>query len=47
MRQHQEWLKYKGMDTFEAMQLYMEKVKELAEIYQAKEKTDAKQEEGA
>ena len=31
--QRLEWLKYKGMDTFDAMQLYIEKVKELAQIY--------------
>ena len=32
-KQREEWLKYKGMDTFEAMQLYIEKVRELAQIY--------------
>lgn len=31
--QRREWLKHKGMDTFDAMQLYIEKVKELAQIY--------------
>lgn len=39
-QQRAEWLKHKGMDTFEAMQLYIEKVKGLAESYperQAKE----------
>lgn len=32
-KQRAEWLKYKGMDTFDAMQLYIEKVKELAQVY--------------
>lgn len=32
-RNRDEWLKHKGMDPFEAMQLYIEKVKELAQIY--------------
>lgn len=31
--QTDEWMKHKGMDTFVAMQLYIEKVKELAQIY--------------
>lgn len=33
--QRSEWLKHKGMDPFDAMQLYMDKVKELAQIYEA------------
>lgn len=32
--QRSEWLKHKGMDPFDAMQLYMDKVKELSQIYQ-------------
>lgn len=32
-KQREEWLKHKGMDTFDAMKLYIEKVKELAKIY--------------
>lgn len=32
-KQREEWLKHKGMDTFVAMQLYIEKVKELAQVY--------------
>lgn len=36
-RQREEWLKFKGMDTFEAMKLYIEKVKQLAEIYPVQE----------
>lgn len=35
--QRAEWLKYKGMDTFEAMKLYIEKVKLLASIYPEQE----------
>lgn len=36
--QRAEWLKHKGMDTFEAMQLYIEKVKQLALVYQERKK---------
>lgn len=32
-RQRAEWLKHKGMDTFDAMQLYIERVRELAASY--------------
>uniref|UniRef100_A0A6G1S6R4 Diazepam-binding inhibitor-like 5 n=1 Tax=Aceria tosichella TaxID=561515 RepID=A0A6G1S6R4_9ACAR len=35
--QRAEWLKHKGMDTFVAMQLYIEKVRELAKVYQERE----------
>jgi hypothetical protein len=31
--QRAEWLKHKGMDTFDAMQLYIDKVRELAKVY--------------
>lgn len=46
-KQHKEWLKYKGMDTFEAMKLYMDKVKELVKFYPAPEEEEAKKEQGA
>ena len=36
--QRAEWLKHKGMDTFVAMQLYIEKVRELAQVYQERVK---------
>lgn len=32
-KQRSDWLKFKGMDTFDAMKLYIEKVKELAQVY--------------
>lgn len=32
-KHREEWLKYKGMDTFDAMKLYIEKVQELALIH--------------
>lgn len=32
-KQRAEWLKFKGMDTFDAMKLYIDKVKELAQVY--------------
>lgn len=44
-KQRSEWLKYKGMDTFEAMQLYIEKVEELAKVYRTR--SEAKSDKGA
>lgn len=40
--QREEWLKHKGMDTFDAMQLYINKVKELAHIYNERQKDETK-----
>lgn len=36
-RQREAWLKYKGMDTFDAMQLYIDTVNKMAKIYKSRD----------
>lgn len=44
IKQRAEWLKHKGVDHIDAMQLYIDKVKELAQIYEPRPDEDVAEE---
>lgn len=43
-QQRDAWLEHKGMDTFDAMQMYIDKVNELAKVYKPRQISEEKEE---